>query len=52
MSKAKKEGKPKKNRGNLVKRLNMIKKKRRIVKTIQIIKKPSEKVVFYFLRYL
>jgi hypothetical protein len=32
MSKAKKEGKPKKNRGNLVKRLNMIKKNEEILK--------------------
>lgn len=32
MSKAKKEGKPKKNRGNLVKRLNMIKKNEELLK--------------------
>jgi hypothetical protein len=32
MSKAKKEGKPKKNRGNLVKRLNMIKKNEEVLK--------------------
>jgi hypothetical protein len=32
MSKAKKEGKPKKNRGNLVKRLNMIKKNEEVSK--------------------
>lgn len=32
MSKAKKEGKPKKNRGNLVKRLKMIKKNEELLK--------------------
>jgi len=32
MAKAKKEGKAKKNRGNLVKRLNMIKKNEEILK--------------------
>jgi hypothetical protein len=32
MSKAKKEGKPKKNRGNLVKRLNMLKKNEELLK--------------------
>jgi hypothetical protein len=32
MSKAKKEGKAKKNRGNLVKRLNMIKKNEELLK--------------------
>ena len=32
MAKAKKEGKPKKNRGNLVKRLNMIKKNEELLK--------------------
>jgi len=32
MSKAKKEGKPKKNRGNLVKRLNMIAKNQELIK--------------------
>ncbi len=32
MSKAKKEGKPKKNRGNLVKRLNIIKKNEELLK--------------------
>lgn len=32
MAKAKKEGKPKKNRGNLVKRLNMIAKNHEILK--------------------
>jgi hypothetical protein len=31
MAKAKKEGKPKKNRGNLVKRLNMIKKNQELL---------------------
>jgi hypothetical protein len=32
MAKAKKEGKPKKNRGNLVKRLNMIAKNQELIK--------------------
>ena len=32
MAKAKKEGKPKKNRGNLVKRLNMIAKNQELLK--------------------
>ena len=32
MAKAKKEGKPKKNRGNLVKRINMIAKNQELIK--------------------
>lgn len=32
MAKAKKEGKPKRNRGNLVKRLNMIKRNDELIK--------------------
>jgi hypothetical protein len=32
MAKARKEGKPKKNRGNLVKRLNMIAKNQELIK--------------------
>ena len=32
MAKAKKEGKPKKNRGNLVKRLNMVAKNQELIK--------------------
>jgi hypothetical protein len=32
MAKARKEGKPKKNRGNLVKRLNMISKNHELIK--------------------
>lgn len=35
MAKARKEGKPKKNRGNLVKRLNMISKNHEILKKIE-----------------
>jgi hypothetical protein len=35
MAKAKKEGKPKKNRGNLVKRLTMISKNHEIIKKIE-----------------
>jgi hypothetical protein len=35
MAKAKKEGKPKRNRGNLVKRLNMIAKNHELLKKIE-----------------
>jgi len=35
MSKAKKEGKPKRNRSNLIKRLNLIKKNEEILKNLR-----------------